>query len=263
LNILSKNHNQFWLRVKGRYLRTTNGLLFRHPLKIHNSVPYISFTFDDFPRSALYTGGDILKQLGLRATYYASFGLMGSKAPVGEIFLPEDIFKLLALGHELGCHTFGHCHSFKTKPRIFEDSIVKNKQAFTSLIPGATFRTFSYPIIGPRPTTKWRTGKYFDCCRFGGQSSNVGTIDLNLLKAYFLEKDRSHPSNIKDIIDKNNKARGWLIFATHDISETPSPYGCTPFFFESLVKYALNSGAKILPVAEALDAIYLDSLEVR
>jgi len=227
---------------------------------MNNRVPFISFTFDDFPRSALYSGGNIMKQYGLRATYYASFGLMGSKAPVGEIFLEDDIVELLTQKHELGCHTFGHCNSFKTKSRIFEDSIVKNRQVLNTLIPGATFRTFSYPIIGPRPITKWRTQKYFDCCRFGGQTFNVNTIDLNFLKAFFLEKSRNHPIHAKQIIDMNKLSNGWLIFATHDISNSPSPYGCTPAFFEEIVKYAEDSGAKILPVAEALDAIYSDSV---
>jgi hypothetical protein len=93
------------------------------------------------------------------------------------------------------------------------------------------------------------------CCRCGGQTFNKGTIDLNLLNAFFLEKSLHNATSVKDLIDKNCLVRGWLIFATHDISETPSPYGCTPSFFEDIVKHSVDSGAKILPVAEALDAI--------
>lgn len=260
MNIRQLNFSGLCLRVQSSCLGITNEMLFRRPLNMHNSVPYISFTFDDFPRSALHLGGNIMKQHGLRATYYASFGLMGSKAPVGEIFLQEDIMELLAQKHELGCHTFDHCNSFKTKSRIFEGSIVKNKQALCTLIPGATFRTFSYPFICPRPVTKWRTQKYFDCCRFGGQTFNVNTIDLNFLKAYFIEKSKNNLMPIREIIDINKRFNGWLIFATHDICNSPSPFGCTPAFFEEIVKYAEDSGAGILPVAEAFDAIYSDSV---
>jgi peptidoglycan/xylan/chitin deacetylase (PgdA/CDA1 family) len=249
------NLSQGLSRIRGYYQSNLTRLLFRCPIEMHNSVPYISFTFDDFPRSALQVGGDILWQVGLRATYYASFGLMGTEAPPGKIFVFDDIKDLLAQGHELGCHTFAHCHSLETNPKVFEDSIIKNRSALNKLLPGAAFKSFSYPISGPRPDTKRRVGRYFGCCRGGGQTFNVGSTDLNLLKAYFLEKSRDNPSFVKEVIDRNCRARGWLIFATHDVSETPTPYGCTPSFFEDIVKYSMDSGARILPVAKALEAI--------
>lgn len=226
---------------------------------MNNSCPYITFTFDDFPRSALYKGGEILIQFNLHATYYASFGLMGTEAPVGTIFVPDDIKELLAQGHELGCHTFAHCHSLETSPNVFEDSIIKNNRALDKIAPGAKFSSFSYPISGPRLDTKRRVGKHFCCSRGGGQIFNADVADLNLLKAFFLEKSRDNSGFVKEIIDRNCRDRGWLIFATHDISKTPSPFGCTPSFFEDIVKYSLDSGARILPVAKAVDAICADS----
>ena len=246
---------QIWSRAHGRYQRTVANLFFRRPFKIENSVPYVSFTFDDFPRSALHTGGTILSQFGIRGTFYASLGLMGTMAPTGAIIEREDIKELLEQGHELGCHTFAHVHSWNTAPAEFEDSVIRNKRALDELVPGAVFKSFSYPIIGPCPGSKRRVGRHFRCCRGGGQSFNTGTIDLNLLKAYFLEKTRNDPRLAKEVIDKNCQAHGWLIFATHDVCETPTPYGCTPAFFEEIVMYAKASGARILPIDETLDAI--------
>lgn len=247
--------SQIYSRIKNRYQRTITDLLFRRSIRMHNSVPYISFTFDDFPRSALYIGGGILLQFGFRGTYYASFGLMGTEAPTGMIFLPDDIKELVAQGHELGCHTFDHCHSLETSSKVFEDSIRKNKLALDELAPGKSFKTFSYPISVPRLRTKHITGTYFSSCRCGGQTYNANKMDLNLLKAFFLEKSRNDVKAIKEIIDQNCQNRGWLIFATHDISENPTPYGCTPSFFEEIVNYSMTSGARILPISEALDAI--------
>ena len=253
------NFSQIWSRIEGRYQRTINGILYRRLMEMSNKISYISFSFDDFPQSALREGGEILGRFGLRATYYASLGLMGTEAPPGKIFVAADIKELLARGHELGCHTFSHCHSWKTSPQVFEDSIIKNKRALHELVPGATFRTFSYPIICPRPASKRMIGRHFLCARGGDQTFNEGKLDLNYLKAYFLEKNRDNPRSVEEIIDRNNRARGWLIFATHDVSEDPSPFGCTPSFFEEIVKYSLTSGATIMPVAEALDAISIDS----
>jgi len=224
---------------------------------VENAVPFISFTFDDFPRSALYTGGEILKKHGLHATYYASLGLMGKENATGKLFLLDDLKELFAQGHELGCHTFAHVHSWNTRPAVFEDSIIKNRQALDELVPGAVFESFSYPKIGPRPDSKRRASRYFRSCRGGGQTYNVGTTDLNYLKAYFLEKTRNNSRLVKEVIDRNGQDRGWLIFATHDISETHTQYGCSPSFFEDIVHYSHASGATILPVAEALEAIAL------
>lgn len=245
-----------YTRAWGYYIRKSNRWLFRRPLTIKTDVPLISFTFDDFPRTALLTGGAILNRFGVAGTYYAAFGLMGKDAPVGRIFVPEDLSTLFQQGHELGCHTFHHYNSATTKSSVFEESILKNRQALGELVPGASFRTFAYPLLPPRPQSKQRTGRHFMACRCGGdQNFNHGVADLNSLGAFFLEKTSKHPEAIKDIIDRNRAARGWLIFATHDVCSKPSPFGCTPELFEDTVQYAVNSGARILPVAQALDVL--------
>src|SRR2546429_5422660 len=43
-----------------------------------NRGPVVSFSFDDFPRTAYTVGGAILKRLEVRGTYYAAPGLMGT-----------------------------------------------------------------------------------------------------------------------------------------------------------------------------------------
>jgi len=251
----------FWARVQSYYIRSMARFFFRRPCVTNTQIPFISFTFDDFPRSALLTGGAILKRFGLTGTYYASFGLMGKQAPTGLIFLPEDLKELQEQGHELGCHTFGHYDSWKTEPSVFEDSIIENRRALNELIPGASFRSFSYPINPPRARTKRRVSQHFLCCRGGGQTFNVGKADLNYLLAYFLEKSRDDAEAVKHLIDQNRQARGWLILATHDVCKAPSPFGCTPDFFEDIVQYAVNSGAQILPVIQAWEALRASSSE--
>jgi len=249
------NPCEFWPRVHGRYQRTMSRLLFKRPLVMNNTVPIISFTFDDFPRSSLFFGGEILRRFGFTGTYYASFGLMGGQAPTGEIFQAGDLKELLAQGHELGCHTFSHCHSWETGSNVFERSIAENQKALSGLLHEARFKTFSYPISPPRLRTKRLIGKYFVCARGGGQTMNSGTADLDNLSGFFLEQSRDDLPSVKSIIDRNSRARGWLIFATHDICVTPTPYGCTPEFFEAVVQYAAASGAAVLPVAGACERV--------
>ena len=246
-----------WSRVHGKYQRAVSQVFFRRPFHLPARAAYISFTFDDFPISALTAGGDILKRHGVRGTYYAAFGLMGQDTPSGRIFQREDLPRLLADGHELGCHTYAHCHSWDTPPGVFEDSVLENRRVLAQLAPGVTFKSFSYPICVPRPFTKRRTERHFESCRGGGQTFNSGETDLANLRAFFLEKSRENPAAVKELIDRNQQARGWLVLATHDVSAQPTPYGCVPEFFDEIVRYAAQSGARILPVGEALAQLRL------
>jgi peptidoglycan/xylan/chitin deacetylase (PgdA/CDA1 family) len=242
-----------WLeRLRGRYQRTLSTLRSCRPLTMRNATPVVSFTFDDFPRSALEVGGTILREHGAAGTYYAALGLLDRDEPVGRICSSEDLARVVARGHELGCHTFHHRDAWATKPRDFEESILENRRALERLLPGATFPTMSYPINSPRPDTKRRTGRHFSCCRGGGQRINAGTIDQNYLFAFFLEQSRDRPAVIREIIDHNRKERGWLIFVTHDVTPRPSRFGCPPELFERVVRWSVESGAKVLPVAQAL-----------
>ena len=242
------------VKALGHSQRIAVTSLFRDPVKMRNTVPIISFTFDDFPRTAYHIGGSILRTHGVRGTYYAAMGLAGTLAPVGEIFSRDDLMNLVTDGHELGCHTFDHCHSWNTTPVAFEQSIVDNARQLSEWMPEASFTTLAYPISGPRPNTKRRAARHFSCCRAGGQTYNAAVVDRGLLSAYFLEQAR-HPDAVKRMIDENSEACGWLIFATHDVCETPSRWGCTPEFLEEIVRYASRSGAAVLPVDDAWDVV--------
>jgi len=244
-----------------RWRREIGDRLCRRLVEISPPYPLISFTFDDFPRSALTVAGALLESYGVRGTYYASLGLVGKRAPTGEICHLEDVKQVVERGHELGCHTFDHCHAWETTQSDFEESILRNRDALARAVPGALFRTLAYPISSPRPANKLRAAKHFGCCRGGGQTFNSGRTDLSNLRAFFLEQSRDRPDLIEWLIDRNVKPRGWLIFATHDVSKNPTPFGCPTALFERIIRYAVGSGAMILPVHQAWATIKIGSLE--
>jgi hypothetical protein len=133
--------------------------------------------------------------------------------------------------------------------------VIHNAEALRQLAPHAELRSHSYPISWPRPASKRKLAKLFDCSRGGSQRFNLGTVDLNYLAAYFIEQSRNRPEAIRDMIRTNGRQGGWLILATHDVSDHPTQFGCTPQLLEQIVRWVCDAGSMILPVSKAFDVV--------
>ncbi len=247
--------HRLWTRLRGASARRAARWFARRPFAVPAAARVISFTFDDFPRSALLSGGTLLEGRGLSATYYTALGLAGRTIETGAMFTRDDLPRLLAGGHEIGCHTHDHCPAWETAPRAYLDSVDRNLLAFAGTAEKPTLATHSYPISYPRPATKRRLAKKFRACRGGGQAANVGIADLNYLNSFFLEQCHDDFAPVERAIAGIEEQGGWLIFSTHDVEDRPTRFGCTPAFFARALDRAVRSGATILPVARALDLL--------
>lgn len=247
---------QLFSRLTRKFRRSASVYFYRRMVPLRSSAPIISFTFDDAPQTAFSHGGDILKTHGARGTFYVSLGMLDSMSPSGPIASRLDLVRAAEEGHELGCHTFDHKDPWDTTTHVFEMSVLENRLALDKILPGTSFASFAFPIRGPKPATKRRIGTLFHCCRGGGQAFNCGSADLNLLNAFFIDiRNRNSIDSVLRLIDRNCECKGWLIFATHDVDDNPSPYGCTNEYFKKVVAYAASSGSVILPVGKACQKI--------
>jgi hypothetical protein len=237
-------------RASNRWRRFAIEQFARRDFTLPGDVAYVSFTFDDFPRSALTEGGRILVEHGVRGTYFVSFQLLNAESPSGRVASLQDLQRAIKEGHELGCHTFGHLDGSVVTAAEFERSIEANRAALLASRLGIQFETFAYPLNGPALQTKRVAGARFSGCRGGGQVFNSKVMDLSHLKAYFLDRrNQPHLDDVTDLINRNAAAKGWLIFATHDVGDHPSQYGCDARDFEAVVRQAIRSGARVLPMA--------------
>lgn len=239
-------------RISAKIRRNLATRLERRLLPIGPGQPIVSFTFDDAPASAFSVGGEILRANGGAGTYFLSLGLLGMTTEVGAIASPEDLLHAAGQGHELACHTYDHLDAWYSSKAEYLASVDHNRATIGTLVEGAAFKTFAYPKSGPTVWVKGELARRFEACRGGGQCANIGQVDLNLVKACFLDRRTGIDSDtVRRLIDQNAEARGWLVFATHDVDEDPSPYGCNVRFFEQVVDHAAQSGALILPMLEA------------
>ena len=227
----------------------------RRRARLINSHPLISFTFDDFPKSALATGGAILKHTGVSGTYYTAAGLMGTTTELGPMFDQADLEILLEAGHELGSHTFSHVSARRMPLSGYYKEVLKGQQELARYGKGTVGLNFSYPFGHVTIRAKRRLSNMAPSCRSIHPGLNGPTVDLNLLRSNSLYGGVERLSFAQALIDENARQRTWLIFYTHDVQQHPSAYGCTPDFFEKVVRFAADSDAQIVTVAHALNQI--------
>jgi peptidoglycan/xylan/chitin deacetylase (PgdA/CDA1 family) len=222
------------------------------PLGDHG--PIVSFTFDDFPRTAFSTGGAILEQFGARGTYYAALGLMNTSNELGEQFRSSDLDALLEKGHELASHTFNHSSARSLSCTAFRAEVEKGKKALKKMT-GAKADNFAYPFGHITLRTKFVVSPALASARSIFPGFNGPVVDLNLLRANSLYGGIERGAQAEDLILENQKLKSWLIFYTHDVRSNPSPYGCTPALLEAAVSCAVLAGCRIMTVREALAEI--------
>ncbi len=225
----------------------------RRDVRMHNSRPMVSFTFDDFPKSALTFGGDTLREFGGAGTYYLSGDRSRPLDYGAERFDEEQLADLVSASHELACHTYSHLDcGLADEPAILAD-IEANRRYVESLLPGYPLRNFAYPYGNVSVAAKSLLGARFRSCRgiVGGVES--GKLDATMLRAWKLYQ--STLPNCYRAIDLTARKAGWLILFTHDIRPEPSPFGIVPGDFRRIVEYASRAGCRLLTVDAALDLI--------
>jgi peptidoglycan/xylan/chitin deacetylase (PgdA/CDA1 family) len=238
-----------------RYLkfikRTWASFSFRKNILIRLEQPVISFTFDDAPGSAFENGGRILKENGCVGTFYVALSFLQSKDPKA-VFTSEQLLTAVSQGHELGCHTYGHIHLSSEKPADSIRDIQHNQEALMEVIPNMEMENFSYPFGEQTRTIKKFMSTRFRSARGVTHGLNVRKADLYNLRAIRLYEQTNSLEEISRIIDQAEKRNVWLIFYTHDVSENPSRHGCSPAYFESVVKECINRRFRVLNIRETL-----------
>jgi hypothetical protein len=78
-------------------------------------------------------------------------------------------------------------------------------------------------------------------------------VDLDVLLCQHLRMDRPL-EEIRKVVERSAQQPGWLVFYAHDVSDAPSCGGCTPEYFESVLRIVADK-CRILTVRDALSQI--------
>ena len=243
-------------RLEWYAIRLNDSISRRFPLRPF-SLPanerIISFTFDDVPDTAESAGAAILDKYNVHGTFYIAGNLVGTKEAERNLITQEGCRKLVERGHELGCHTYNHLKVPYVGAQEIVSDLDRNTACLDAYEPGRDEpRNFAYPYCASSLISRRLFADRFATCRGGGNRINRGTIDLAFLQAVEIRQPDDEALRQTRWIDDLNNNPGWLVFYTHDVSETPTEFGCKPETFERLVSHAVGSGATVLSVREAL-----------
>ncbi len=217
-----------------------------------SAFPIISFTFDDFPRSALTGAGTMLREKGLHGTYYVSMTFMGQQSSLGDMCDIGDLHTLVAEGHELACHTFGHLYCPHVSAEQFARECKRNQSAVAEALNGYQLHNFSFPSGAVTWTAKSTLITMYDTCRTVEDGINTNIVDLGFLRANPIYSRR--PVNwLRRTIEENAKQAGWLILYTHDVRDRHSDVGCTPAYFREILRSVIASGATVMTIDKAVE----------
>ncbi|POO55841.1 polysaccharide deacetylase family protein [Agrobacterium rosae] len=217
--------------------------------------PVVSFTFDDVPETAHSAGARILEDNDVRGTFYIAGGLLGKREPDRELISAQGCRSLAEAGHEIGCHTFAHKAVATVTGAELQEDLDRNAELLDGFDPDIDQRSFAYPYNQGSLRHRKVFAKRYATARGGGDRINRGVVNRSYLWGMEIRQPETDALFLTAQIDAVVAEPGWLIFFTHDISETPTPYGCTPGTFSTLVRYAVSKGCLVLPVRDALQHI--------
>jgi peptidoglycan/xylan/chitin deacetylase (PgdA/CDA1 family) len=213
------------------------------PTQVRPDRPVVTFTFDDFPKSAL-AGADIVEAAGGHAGFFACTSFLGKRNPViGEMFDSATLQELTQRGHEVGAHGHAHLDCAKAGIRAVEKDIGENLVKLTEAGLETTVSSFAYPYGETTFSAKRWVADVFSAARGIASGVNAGAADRGQLKAVELLDTGWARKRAFEMLKTCIRSKGWLIYFTHDVSQTPSPYGVPHELIQELADMAINEGA--------------------
>jgi len=222
------------------------------PVRLQGLKPVASISFDDFPKNAWTLGGPVLASHGARGTYYTAGGFCG-RTEDGTVFYDQGDLKALAVaGHEIACHGFAH----QAAPALTTEELAgdadRNREFLRPFLGGKAPLSYAFPFGRVSPRTKRFYAQRFASSRWVHWGINSGRVDLAQLNAISLEMRCWDEKAIQTAIQRTLHDHGWLIFNTHDVSDSPGEYGSTPAMLDWALSQVAAARIPVLPVREAL-----------
>ena len=253
-----RSNNRFSASL-GTLARRASHRLARHaplaPRLMRNSEPLVSFTFDDVPESAHATGAAMIEAHNARATFYIATGLLGQRSDFWTVIDRDGVRDLHRRGHEIALHSHLHRSSSVLAADELAVDLQRNREALRAIDPQIVARNFAYPFGQCTLARKHQLNSLVRSSRSIYAGVNRGFLDPHYIRATELGDARLTPQRLDARLDQARRSRGWLVFCIHDVSDAPSPLGCSRRLMDRALEGAASRGIRIVTADTALDLI--------
>jgi peptidoglycan/xylan/chitin deacetylase (PgdA/CDA1 family) len=220
--------------------------------RLANAAPIVSFTFDDVPESAHSRGAALLESAGSRGTYYVSTALLGRRTPEWTLIDRDGVADLHQRGHEIGLHTHSHRAVSSLSREELCVEVEENRARLRDISPSIDPQNFAYPFGFASFPRKLQLSRLVNSSRSVKPGINVGAFDAQYVRCVELVDARLSRAELEVFLNAVVVKNGWLVFLSHDVSASPSPYGCSTSLFERALDGVAARGIEVVTVAEAL-----------
>lgn len=245
-------------RIRGRLASAVPGNL---ALRL-DAGPLCTFTFDDCHRTSASFGGEILAAANVGATYFVAGSMLDTDG-TEEMLRPADLEVLTSQGHEIGCHTFSHADVSDLDVPGLQKEFERNEQCLAALGRVDGLASFSYPFGKVSNLAKKQVAQRFAVARGIREGLNYELLDLAELRACRIFHEEYSYKKIRDLVRACKRRRAWVIFYTHDVTERPSRWGCTPQEFQEVLSEVFDAGVPIETMKAAVGRVMFRPSQVQ
>ena len=224
------------------------------PARVRGRRPIASITFDDFPKSAWESGGQILARFKARGTYYTAGTFCGRTVDGTQFYDEGDLRSLAAAGHEIACHSFGHQPTPILSDAALAKDMERNAAFLAPFLGGGRAESYAYPHGASSVRTKKFYAPHFSNLRGVHPGIIQGKVDLAQLNAVSLEMRSFSREKLAAAIADARANNGWIAFCTHGVSDKPTEYDSTPAMLIEALERIAEAVIEILPMREAVAA---------
>ncbi|MCG5217588.1 polysaccharide deacetylase family protein [Streptosporangium sp. KLBMP 9127] len=200
----------------------------------------VALTFDDGLESQL-AAVDLLREHGLRATFYVSSGLLGRDGRM----TAGQVRDLAEAGHEIGGHTLTHARLPTLSLRAQRREICDDRRALTGL--GLAVPTLAYPYGAFDRST---AGLASECGYTGARGSGAGASGdpFNLPTAPAVVRTTSLAT-----LQGHVRRSGLVTLVFHEVCASCGEYSVDPGVLAAFLGWlAVQPGVEVRPLGEAM-----------
>lgn len=209
----------------------------------------VSLTFDDGYASDMDGAAPALAAAGIRASFYPISGLLDQPGYLTR----ADVTALAGAGHEIGSHTVTHADLAATGLLRRTTELSVSKLTLEGLLgPGSVsgiaspYGSYDSSVLSAMSLAGYRYHRTLD-----EGLNEPADWDPMRIRAYLVLSSTT-PDELQALLARAAADRTWLVLVYHAVDQSGDFYSVTPAQLEAQLAQVNASGAKTLPVREAL-----------